>query len=360
MAGTRHHIIPRFYQKRFTSKHTEKDKYYTFRYMKGMAPIELPTKKISVENNFYGREDELSVDKIITDAEANKFAPFLNLLQTQAGPVSHHAIEIKHLITHLYARSDHIRHLFKRLGVIAYEKVFERFSDIDKYTIDMMNYMKKNNTLAEQERLFYKEQQEKYSLNLLDPRVTKAISVSFWRNVESNLSKEIKRKKESILRDQENAKSELDDLINGKAFMQNAHVKALDKMGVDAIGDENNFEDMAWTIHEFNEETLILGDLLAHRHSEELGCSVPAVMFSKEKSPIYLPISSKRLLIGYYDEDDICHDIDQINLASAQASISFFIAEKDDDLLVRFSDQIGMAFDQMVDNLESQYQYNGI
>jgi Protein of unknown function (DUF4238) len=68
MAGTRHHIIPRFLLKGFASK-VERDQTFAWVFRKGRIPFETNINNI-VENDFYGKE---GADEAITMAEEAEF-----------------------------------------------------------------------------------------------------------------------------------------------------------------------------------------------------------------------------------------------------------------------------------------------
>ena len=73
MAGTRHHIVPRFLLRGFAS-HKVGDETYAWVYRAGREPFNTNITNIAVEGHFYTHKNRSNVDDSITDAEG----PFAN------------------------------------------------------------------------------------------------------------------------------------------------------------------------------------------------------------------------------------------------------------------------------------------
>lgn len=112
MAGKRQHIIPRFLQKGFASEIRD-DKVFSWLYRKDIKPIEVSTKDIYVEKNFYGQEGPASTDEIITDLEIEKFSPLCDELRKREGNVTEYSQQIAEFVANTSIRTIHLRNCFR-------------------------------------------------------------------------------------------------------------------------------------------------------------------------------------------------------------------------------------------------------
>ena len=80
MAGNRHHYIPRFLQKGFSSKKRKKE-VYTFVFTKDKKPYEPNLINVGLETDFYGNPHESTADDKIT-TEEDKYVGFIEKLRT--------------------------------------------------------------------------------------------------------------------------------------------------------------------------------------------------------------------------------------------------------------------------------------
>lgn len=75
MAGSRHHVIPRFllrgFASRVTSKANKKENIFVWVHSKGKAPYECNIVNVGVEREFYGQGAQ-SVDDEITNRILNE------------------------------------------------------------------------------------------------------------------------------------------------------------------------------------------------------------------------------------------------------------------------------------------------
>ena len=131
MAGTRHHIIPKFLQKGFASE-IQKDKVFTWMYRKGADPCRLATTNIGVKEHFYGRNGEPNADDKITLLEKSQYAPLLERLRTKsdkAGVVVVDEPLIADLISHLCTRTKNFRASFYQSTDYCIAAIDNYFSD---------------------------------------------------------------------------------------------------------------------------------------------------------------------------------------------------------------------------------------
>jgi hypothetical protein len=118
MAGTRHHILPRFLLKGFPCRRVG-DETYTFVYWKGRPSFEANIEKVAVEKHFYG-EGEESADDTITDLEG-PFGALVDRLRAISGTANEPAIPS--LILHLAHRTKHIRESVTQAGDLMFAEL---------------------------------------------------------------------------------------------------------------------------------------------------------------------------------------------------------------------------------------------
>lgn len=92
--------------KGFASR-VEGEEIFTWVYRKDSIVFEGNTKNINVEKHLYGREgEEIYADEIITNLEANKFSPLVDVLRNSEGNVNNLKNEIIDFISHLLIRTN--------------------------------------------------------------------------------------------------------------------------------------------------------------------------------------------------------------------------------------------------------------
>ena len=101
MAGRKHHTVPQFLLRAFASRISGKEA-YVWTYRRGDGGMEINTKNIGAERDFYGHE----LDARITDLET-RFAPLAEALRCCDGPVD--IRETGDLVAHLTLRTRALR-----------------------------------------------------------------------------------------------------------------------------------------------------------------------------------------------------------------------------------------------------------
>jgi hypothetical protein len=108
MAGTRHHIIPKFLLKGFASKQ-ERNQTFAWVFRKERAPFETNIDNIGVENEFYGKD---GADEVITEAEGEEFSGFVESLRKITATAMLEPESASKLIAHLMVRTRALRQSF--------------------------------------------------------------------------------------------------------------------------------------------------------------------------------------------------------------------------------------------------------
>ena len=107
MAGTRHHVLPRFLLRGFASRVVGKE-VFAWVHRKTEGVFETNIANVGVEKHFYGREGELNVDEEITDIEGDS-ARLLDRLRRQDDGYEILDPEIAEFVGHLSSRTKHLR-----------------------------------------------------------------------------------------------------------------------------------------------------------------------------------------------------------------------------------------------------------
>lgn len=107
MSGSRHHFIPRFLQKGFSSRSTNQD-VYCWTYSKNTKPFQANIKNVGVETLFYSVASETDLDDKISKEEEANFSPLIDKLR--AGSISvDDTVRIAAMLAHFEIRSRHLR-----------------------------------------------------------------------------------------------------------------------------------------------------------------------------------------------------------------------------------------------------------
>lgn len=293
MAGTRHHIIPKFLQRGFASR-TQEKKVWTWMYQKGVEPKEIITTNVGVEQHFYGRDGEPNADDEITLLENSQYAPILEKLRTKnttTGVVEVYEPLLANFISHLCTRTKTFRESI-------YQSTDYLLTATDRYFSDFSNI---KNFLVK-----HHAQSENYiklkSIILSNPNILDAKETELQALVQFLFS---------------SLKSELPRLI------KESHNDALVKIPVSQVR-ADVYRKMRWFLYTFNKPSVILGDS---------GCLFEIAGEKKYKifndkgeklRQVFLPIAAKKVLIGtVYGIPKF--DIKKLNGSMAKCSQGFFI-----------------------------------
>lgn len=138
MAGKRQHYLPKFLQAGFASRKSG-DRVFTWVYRKDKPPFEANTRHIGVEQDFYARGEDRTVDKTITDAEAEEFVRTVNEARL-APPGNMVAGGFPRLLAHLEVRSRHLRQNFQNTS----EQLWGEFLSVLDRPGELMSLLQKH------------------------------------------------------------------------------------------------------------------------------------------------------------------------------------------------------------------------
>lgn len=318
MAGDKQHILPKFLLKGFASrviaKATKQDEVMVWVYPKGRNPYECNTRRVNAETHFYGKAGELSADDDITDIEY-EFAIALDELRARDDGYRVDDRRVLEFITHLTARTKHLRDsIIDAYGFLT-DNLFGYFSDYGNWKAWCIEHLKRHPEVIK---------------NTLD-EATAQLSISAYKK--AMIRQKIKRMPvERMLvgmdKDQSQYEflfvalkqkfaAEIDDIA------KQAHIKALLKNLVSGPRLEH-YRLLNWYVRK-SHEPLILGDvgcifeLDGHAQFKSLGGTDDKIL------NVYLPISSDCLVVGTAHSEFPRIDFTAINEAVARCSREFFI-----------------------------------
>lgn len=329
MAGRRHHIIPRFLQKGFSSK-TRKKQHYTFVFTKEKQPYETNLTNVGLELDFYGDPDQPEADDNITEAEV-RYGKFIDELRITTTNKELNSNDCAEFTAHMQIRAKKVRDTFTEVGssiMASARNELATFDDNEKLIKHLIKKQRK--VVAKEIKAVIPDNysdDEKFLITkrLLDNPDTWVSEIAQRDNKELVLLLTLLLKK-------------LPGLVK---YSQN---KALEKT-TEAKGIKEISEKLKWKLFNLENNNLILGDIGV------FGQFAPdnefrSLMFVKEYlDSVYIPISSNQLIVGYKNDNLFSlPSIDDINLASASLSKNWFITSQVDESFIRLSSFIGLKY----------------
>jgi hypothetical protein len=344
MAGTRHHILPKFLLKGFASKVITKaekqDDVFVWVYRKGVIPYESKTTKVGVEKHFYGKEGELNVDDEITDIEPS-FAVPLDQLRVQSDGSKVSDEKVIEFITHLSARTKHLRDSIIDTTGFLVDNLFGYLSDYDNWRAWCINHYKRHPEVIRSaiDEAMQKVQASAYKKAMARQRLKKMpveLIVAQMDDEKSNY--------EFLF---QNLRLQL--LENLPAMTKEGHIKTLAK---DLVPEPRleQYRLLHWYLRKTG-EPLILGDV---------GCLFELGGGKKFRSMggteddiknVFLPITSHCIVVGTPLSQAPQIDVTAINEAMAKCSRDYFVCSSSSPEMNRLADLLGEEA-QMLTNEE--------
>lgn len=346
MAGNRHHFIPRFLMRGFSTLR-KKDVYQTWVYRKDKKVFPTNTTKINIETNFYGFEDDSELDNKITDIEPY-FLKYFDKIKDFTTSCNIDKSFCVDFITHLIIRTKYIRNTIEYTvnEILSYLEEESRIEN--SFQNFLIKYVRKNITSVKNE--IRQAILIKYSnINIFEIN-------SFIDNVISNLinynlagTKQYKipnliadMLRNSIKKNQYiffNTMSEMKNTTN--LLSKNIHNKGLNKVIEVKASEhsENELFKLNWLLHYDKTANYILGDVGPIVNCNGTFGSI--INNSENYTQIFMPITSKHLIIGYVDESLNIPTSEELNIQIARASQEYFISELETDLNKSLINEIG-------------------
>lgn len=320
MAGIRHHILPRFLLKGFSSR-VQGEEAFTWVYHKGKNPYETNTKNVSVEKFFYGKEGELCADDEITKLEG-EYSVLIEELRNKDDRVEVSDIRIGEFIVHLLFRTKLLRNFAHKSFKYMLDEFAEHFSDfknIKKFILKRPDLIKEK--LKKELKKYPASKSQKtmvmYKVKQMTPIIIEKQRI------------ELEKMFQFLI---EYAKKTLPEIVKG------GHVKALAKKLTSGprIGSYNN---LRWFVCK-STKPLILGDIgcLFEINGEK---RFRAINDKDEQIlNVFLPISSDRILVGVPSSMPQ-FSFDVINEAIAKCSQEYFVCSASSENFLKLHTLIG-------------------
>jgi hypothetical protein len=347
MAGSRHHILPRFLLKGFASKviprANRQDDVFVWVYRKEGKAFESKTTNVGFETHFYGKEGELNVDDEITAIES-EFAILLDQLRKQDDGYKVSDYKLLEFITHLTVRTKHLRDTIIDTSSFLFDNLFGYFSDYRNWKAYCLEYFKRHPEVI-------KDQLEKVLQNIQASAYKKAM-----------MRQRVKRMPiERIVELMDNDQPEYELLFQFlrvkftedlQDIVKQAHIKSLLKNLVSEPRVEH-YRQLHWYLHR-SSEPLILGDvgclfeLEGQNRFKSLGGTEDVI------KNVYLPISSDCMVIGTSLSKAPQIDFTAINEAAAKCSRDYFVCSTSSPDMVRLASMLGKEA-QMITQEEMEH-----
>lgn len=309
MAGKRHHFIPQFLQKGFSS-HVNGNEAYTWVYRKDQKAYNTNVKNVGVESQFYSNGDS-GLDDSITDFEGG-MARLVSKLRKESSVIQSDVALIAQFISHLEVRTRHLRQNFFSAGNFMFNEVMDYLDDP---------------SLCEK----FCRQRIKSDPSLIEEVLAEVVSE---QGLPQNILSGIKLDnsfKETII---QNMISEMPIMVSYfRSVMKekiveaskNGHIKALTKSVAPDIK-TRRFEKLSYVLVESEKISLPLGDSIVFYHLSGEREFKPFLECDDDLNAVILPISSHQLLVG--SVGDFKLDFSVLKRAIADCSLEYFISSE--------------------------------
>jgi hypothetical protein len=284
-------------------------------YRKEGKVFEAKTTNVGFETHFYGKEGELNVDDEITAIESG-FAITLDELRKQDDGYKVSDDTVIEFITHLTARTKHLRDTIIDASSFLFDNIFGYFSNYDNWRAWCIEYFKRH------------------------PEIIKGELEKFLQTVKVSAYKKAMMRQRVKKMPVERIVALMDDEQSGYEFLfqslhlkltedlqdvvKQAHIKSLLKNLVSEPRAEH-YRRLHWYLRKSN-KPLILGDV---------GCLFELEGYSTLKSlggtedeikNVYLPIASDCMIVGTTNSEVPQIDFTAINEAIAKCSRDYFVS----------------------------------
>lgn len=324
MSGKRHHFLPQFLLRGFLSRVRKKQE-LSFIFRSDGSHLEQNIKNIAVESRFYDNEDS-SADPIITYKE-NDYARAIKNIRTSGAIAPEELKAVVSFVVHLIARSKYTRSFLE-------DSTQYLVDNAEKCILDDRNLIP----------MIEEKMSEEETINLLKTKLSEMLPDQNDFVVTKLASKIFNENREELIQNIHKILKEFgptffsscrDKIFPGIAKSQNT---ALQK---DEIETERfkRYMDLKWSVKNYEEESLILGDLGPFAINKKGDVTAP--IFGHDLFMLMFPISSKMILIGGLNDSDLDLSVTEINSLTASMSLQFFVASQENLELTRLLKLIG-------------------
>ncbi|WP_456256431.1 DUF4238 domain-containing protein [Pseudomonas iridis] len=321
MSGSRHHFIPRFLQKGFSSRSTNKD-VYCWTFSKDTKPIQPNIKNVGIETLFYSMAAETDLDDKISKEEQDNFSPLVDKLRT--GCVSEDdTVRIAAMLAHFEIRSQHLRSnarvLFSELmGTLV--TTFTNVSFLEGLFTKVMSL---------ESAMFRK--------SLLKAGISKKL----FKQIMKTKPQAVREFKEKAARDVAIAvyeQREIIPLMIAEA-VKKGHIRVLSE-SISPKQRVSKYLKLDFSVQDFASGDLPLGDSIVLFHVAGERKFKPFLDKTDELIAVVLPLSSNQYLVGKSCKVDIEQHSD-LALEIARCSFEYFISSRNNELTKNLHSEIG-------------------
>lgn len=331
MAGSRHHFIPRFLMRGFST--LKKKKYQTWVYKQNKI-FPTNTVNINVETYFYGTENDTELDDKITQSE-NMFLSYFDKIKDYKKSMDLDKDFCINFLVHVVQRSKYVRTELEGRIKNIYAKFESQYSTEESFEEQLINVIllhpektkqKIINTLMKDYPFLNLFQLitaiDKSFRNIIDSRIAGSLTYKKGNQFTHLLSAIIKNSQKDYFEEIQTLKENSDDIA------KNSHNNSLFKIiDVDhSKTSENPLLKLNWLLHYNKNADYILGDVCAIKKNED-GDYSSLLNTSANCSYIFFPITNEHLIVGYSSTDYNIPEPSEINREIAKASQEYFISK---------------------------------
>ena len=305
---SRQHIIPRFILKGFASR-VQKKEIFTWVYRTDGNIFETNIINVAVERFFYGPKGELCVDEEVTEFEG-AISPLIDEIRSKKNVIEITDNRISDLICHLVTRTKHLRDSLRESFEILTDKIGEYLSDFN----NVKPLILKKPDLIKKE---IKKQAKEINVPRADRRRLQKALINMYPSFLDTQKDEMETFSKTLF---EKAKSLMPKLI------KEGHIKGLSQNLIPKTRVED-YRALKWFKYD-TDEIVIIGDM----------CCLFEVTGTKEFKPlnfsddkimnVYLPISSRQIILGTSLPNASFVEPKLINEQIAKCSREFFVCSE--------------------------------
>lgn len=324
MAGKRHHFIPQFLQRGFSSSDNESNA-WVFR--KDRPAFNTSIQNIALEGQFYTHDGDTSVDDAITDDEG-ALAEFVTDLRAAADGTNVDSQQAAKLVAHMLVRTRHVRENFGRMTGDLVNGVYSAMSDPEKLAAILTAHIQDDASLTRiLKQLLTVAAGDRFPPEELSRRLDEALTPLMLQQARAELPAYFKANADVQARALQTEGQLAQSLLKGA--MKSGHLKALKRVATTSAREEA-FAKLTFHVRKYPGDDIILGDSAA----------VYAVAGERRVAPlndatmpmigVLLPLDTKTCLIGELNGHcEVFDTAESVRQAIAGCSLEFFIASVD-------------------------------
>lgn len=311
MSGVRHHFIPQFLQRGFATKR-KSNQFSTCIYTKHSPTFCTNINNSGVEKLFYSIEKESELDDEITKLE-DTYSEVIHFARNCDAQEVIDSNAIAKLIFNFEIRSNNIRSVFKDSIEMVINEINTRLTHPE-----IQNHLF-NKIINEEVELAINKHME-------EAGIPRSMFPLYQYQVKNEYKDELIQGIQKVKDEMPERIAELSSTLlkNLKKLVKDAHIKALLKVQKTNPTKQKKYYDLTYTIHEFDQSELPLGDSILIFHIEG---NRSYVNFLEEKhilKAVILPIATNRVIVGSTN-DNYDPNYAEIKDAIIKNSREFFI-----------------------------------